>query len=36
LKSIEEKLDFEKGISILDVGCGAGQWIMVTGEPFFY
>lgn len=29
LTSVKETLDFEKGISILDVGCGAGSWIMV-------
>lgn len=29
LKNVKESLDFEKGISILDVGCGAGAWIMV-------
>jgi ubiquinone/menaquinone biosynthesis C-methylase UbiE len=29
IKSVKESLDFEKGISILDVGCGAGSWIMV-------
>ncbi|CAO3691924.1 hypothetical protein G6F70_002859 [Rhizopus microsporus] len=28
LKSIEEALDFNKDISILDVGCGSGIWIV--------
>lgn len=29
LTSVKETLDFEKGVSVLDVGCGAGSWIMV-------
>ncbi|KAG1448640.1 hypothetical protein G6F46_011186 [Rhizopus delemar] len=28
LRSVRENLDFEKGISVLDVGCGSGAWIM--------
>ncbi|KAF1800584.1 S-adenosyl-L-methionine-dependent methyltransferase [Mucor lusitanicus] len=28
LTSVKETLDFEKGVSVLDVGCGAGSWIM--------
>ncbi|KAG0782211.1 hypothetical protein G6F62_006769 [Rhizopus arrhizus] len=28
LRSVSENLDFEKGISVLDVGCGSGAWIM--------
>ncbi|KAG1449366.1 hypothetical protein G6F56_008661 [Rhizopus delemar] len=28
LSSVEESLDFKKGVSILDVGCGSGIWIM--------
>ncbi|KAG1152477.1 hypothetical protein G6F37_004191 [Rhizopus arrhizus] len=27
-RSVREALDFEKGISVLDVGCGSGVWIM--------
>ncbi|KAG1047860.1 hypothetical protein G6F43_009718 [Rhizopus delemar] len=26
--SVRQTLDFEKGISVLDVGCGSGVWIM--------
>ncbi|CAO3686066.1 unnamed protein product [Rhizopus stolonifer] len=35
LSSIRNSLDFEKGISILDVGCGSGIWIMdmITEYP---
>ena len=29
LKDVCEKLDFKKGISVLDVGCGSGAWILV-------
>ncbi|EIE87400.1 hypothetical protein RO3G_12111 [Rhizopus delemar RA 99-880] len=28
LSSITEALDFDRGISILDIGCGSGTWIM--------
>ncbi|CAO3699569.1 unnamed protein product [Rhizopus stolonifer] len=28
LSSVEESLDFKKGVSVLDVGCGSGIWIM--------
>ncbi|EIE79696.1 hypothetical protein RO3G_04401 [Rhizopus delemar RA 99-880] len=38
LRSVRENLDFEKGISVLDVGCGSGAWIMlgnvVQGLPY--
>lgn len=30
LKSVENSLDFEKGIAILDLGCGPGSWILVN------
>ncbi|KAG2193981.1 hypothetical protein INT47_000769 [Mucor saturninus] len=35
LKSVEKSLDFEKGIAILDLGCGPGSWIldMITDYP---
>ncbi|KAG0748550.1 hypothetical protein G6F57_004126 [Rhizopus arrhizus] len=35
LKDVCEKLDFKKGISVLDVGCGSGAWIldMVSDYP---
>ncbi|CEG66993.1 hypothetical protein RMATCC62417_03479 [Rhizopus microsporus] len=29
LPSIIQNLDFEKGVTILDVGCGSGVWMMV-------
>jgi cyclopropane fatty-acyl-phospholipid synthase-like methyltransferase len=29
LSSIAEALDFDLGISILDIGCGSDAWIMV-------
>jgi cyclopropane fatty-acyl-phospholipid synthase-like methyltransferase len=32
LSSIRQSLDFKKGISILDVGCSSGIWIMVQVE----
>lgn len=35
MTSIEGKFDFENGIHILDVGCGAGQWIMVCTNELF-
>ncbi|CAO3692914.1 unnamed protein product [Rhizopus stolonifer] len=28
LSSVKKELDFETGISILDIGCGSGVWIM--------
>ncbi|RCH87832.1 hypothetical protein CU097_003627 [Rhizopus azygosporus] len=28
LSSVKNTLDFEKGITILDVGCGSGAWVM--------
>lgn len=34
LKSIEEALDFNKDISILDVGCGSGIWIVVSNRVY--
>ncbi|KAG1043129.1 hypothetical protein G6F43_011733 [Rhizopus delemar] len=33
LNSIRDTLDFEKGISILDVGCGSGIWDMINDYP---
>jgi ribosomal protein L11 methylase PrmA len=27
---VKETLDLEKGVNILDVGCGSGVWIMVN------
>jgi ribosomal protein L11 methylase PrmA len=30
LSSVKEVLDFEKGVTILDVGCGSGVWVMVS------
>lgn len=29
LSSVSDALDFEKGVSVLDIGCGSGVWIMV-------
>ncbi|KAG1491939.1 hypothetical protein G6F52_006833 [Rhizopus delemar] len=28
LSSVSDALDFEKGVSVLDIGCGSGVWIM--------
>ncbi|CAO3694491.1 unnamed protein product [Rhizopus stolonifer] len=28
LPSVEETLDFQSGVSVLDVGCGSGIWVM--------
>ncbi|CEG65579.1 hypothetical protein RMATCC62417_02335 [Rhizopus microsporus] len=30
LPRVSEVLDFEKGATILDVGCGSGVWVMVS------
>lgn len=30
LSSVTEMLDFNRGIDILDVGCGPGAWIIVN------
>lgn len=27
-------MDFEKGIAVLDVGCGSGSWIMVSNREW--
>jgi hypothetical protein len=32
LSSVTKALDFEKGIAVLDVGCGSGVWVMVRGS----
>lgn len=34
LKSVEKTLNFNKDISILDVGCGSGIWIMVSKKVY--
>ncbi|KAG1049523.1 hypothetical protein G6F43_008153 [Rhizopus delemar] len=34
LSSVRNTLDFEKGLSVLDVGCGAGAWIMDMKEEY--
>ncbi|KAG1042410.1 hypothetical protein G6F43_011913 [Rhizopus delemar] len=35
LNSVKKNMDFEKGIAVLDVGCGSGSWIMdmITDYP---
>jgi cyclopropane fatty-acyl-phospholipid synthase-like methyltransferase len=35
LPSVEKALDFNSGISILDIGCGSGIWVMVNKTFFF-
>ncbi|KAG1425587.1 hypothetical protein G6F58_001853 [Rhizopus delemar] len=32
--SVQRNLDFEKGISVLDVGCGPGAWIMDMTQDY--
>lgn len=32
LPSVTKALDFQKGITILDVGCGSGVWVMVSSN----
>ncbi|KAG1460573.1 hypothetical protein G6F46_003737 [Rhizopus delemar] len=34
LVSVRQNLDFEKGISVLDVGCGSGVWIMDMNNDY--
>lgn len=34
LSSVSDALDFEKGVSVLDIGCGSGVWIMVKKTLF--
>ncbi|KAG1152480.1 hypothetical protein G6F37_008659 [Rhizopus arrhizus] len=33
-RSVQKNLDFEKGISVLDVGCGPGAWIMDMTQDY--
>lgn len=30
LPKVKTRLNFEQGISVLDVGCGSGAWMTVT------
>ncbi|CAO3685998.1 unnamed protein product [Rhizopus stolonifer] len=34
LTSVRESLNFEKGVSVLDIGCGSGVWIMDMIQDF--
>lgn len=32
LNRVRKALDFEKGVSVLDIGCGSGIWIKVSAN----
>jgi ubiquinone/menaquinone biosynthesis C-methylase UbiE len=36
LSNVYRALDFEKGASVLDLGCGPGVWIMLSGLCLVY
>lgn len=35
LSSVRNILDFNKGVSILDIGCGSGVWMMVSIKYYY-